>query len=54
MSAAVYVQTNNATENEVIVFGRAEDGALAPVGRYSTGGVGRVCRTWPRRVLSYW
>src|SRR5262249_55782534 len=40
MSAAVYVQTNNATENEVIVFGRAEDGALAPVGRYSTGGQG--------------
>jgi len=40
MSAAVYVQTNNATENQVIVFSRAEDGALAPVGRYSTGGRG--------------
>ena len=40
MSAAVYVQTNNATENEAIVFSRAEDGALAPVGRYSTGGRG--------------
>jgi len=40
MSAAVYVQTNNATENEVIVFSRAEDGALAPVGRYPTGGRG--------------
>ena len=40
MSAAVYVQTNNATENEVIMFSRAEDGALAPVGRYSTGGRG--------------
>src|SRR6516225_4968907 len=40
MPAAVYVQTNSATENEVIVFGRAEDGALAPVGRYSTGGRG--------------
>src|SRR6516225_8855240 len=40
MSAAVYVQTNNATQNEVIVFSRAEDGALAPVGRYSTGGRG--------------
>jgi len=39
-SAAVYVQTNNATENEVIVFGRADDGALAPVGRYSAGGRG--------------
>jgi len=40
MSAAVYVQTNNATENEVIVFSRAEDGALAPAGRYPTGGRG--------------
>ena len=40
MSAAVYVQTNNATENEVIVFSRADDGALAPGGRYSTGGRG--------------
>src|SRR5215471_11180271 len=40
MSAAVYVQTNDATKNEVIVFSRAEDGALAPVGRYSTGGRG--------------
>jgi 6-phosphogluconolactonase len=40
MSPAVYVQTNNATENEVIVFSRAGDGALAPVGHYSTGGRG--------------
>jgi 6-phosphogluconolactonase len=40
MPPAVYVQTNDATENEVIVFSRAEDGALAPVGRYSTGGRG--------------
>jgi len=40
MSAAVYVQANNATENEVIVFSRADDGALAPVGRYPTGGRG--------------
>jgi 6-phosphogluconolactonase len=40
MSPAVYVQTNNATENEVIVFSRAQDGALAPAGRYSTQGRG--------------
>jgi 6-phosphogluconolactonase len=40
MSATVYVQTNDATENEVIVFSRAEDGTLAPLGRYSTGGRG--------------
>jgi 6-phosphogluconolactonase len=40
MSPSVYVQTNDATENEVIVFSRAEDGTLAPLGRYSTGGRG--------------
>ena len=40
MSAAVYVQANDSTDNEVIVFSRAEDGALAPAGRYSTGGRG--------------
>src|SRR5499427_9197094 len=40
MSAAVYVQTNDATENEVIMFRRADEGALAPVGRYPTGGRG--------------
>src|SRR5262245_26482207 len=40
MSPAVYVQTNDATGNEVIEFGRTEDGALAPQGRYSTGGRG--------------
>jgi 6-phosphogluconolactonase len=40
MSPAVYVQTNSATDNEVIVFSRAEDGALAPAGRYSTQGRG--------------
>jgi hypothetical protein len=40
MSPAVYVQTNNATGNEVIAFSRVEDGALAPLGRYSTGGRG--------------
>src|SRR6516164_1739685 len=40
MSPAVYVQTNDATGNDVIAFSRAEDGALAPLGRYSTGGRG--------------
>ena len=40
MSAAVYVQTNDASENEVVAFSRAEDGMLAPLGRYSTGGKG--------------
>ena len=40
MSPAVYVQTNDATANEVIAFSRAGNGALAPLGRYSTGGRG--------------
>src|SRR6516165_2804850 len=40
MSPAVYVQTNDAAGNEVIAFSRAEDGALAPQGRYFTGGRG--------------
>jgi 6-phosphogluconolactonase (cycloisomerase 2 family) len=40
MSPAVYVQANDATGNQVIAFSRAEDGALAPLGRYPTGGRG--------------
>jgi 6-phosphogluconolactonase len=40
MSPAVYVQSNDSTDNEVIAFSRADDGALAPRGRYSTGGRG--------------
>src|ERR1700744_1931038 len=40
MSPAVYVQTNDATGNEVIAFSRTGNGALAPMGRYSTGGRG--------------
>jgi 6-phosphogluconolactonase (cycloisomerase 2 family) len=40
MAPAVYVQTNDAAENEIVAFGRAEDGTLAPTGRYSTGGCG--------------
>ena len=40
MSAAVYVQTNDAARNEVIAFNRSTDGALTPLGRYDTGGRG--------------
>src|SRR6266487_4845330 len=40
MSPAVYVQSNDATDNEVVAFSRVDDGALAPLGRYSTGGRG--------------
>jgi 6-phosphogluconolactonase (cycloisomerase 2 family) len=39
-AAAVYAQTNDATNNEVLVFERREDGALATVGRFATGGRG--------------
>src|ERR1700751_2787392 len=40
MAAAIYVQTNDAAENEIVAFSRAEDGALALLARYSTGGRG--------------
>jgi len=40
MDPSVYVQTNDAEANDVLVFNRAEDGTLAPAGRYSTGGRG--------------
>ncbi|HTP21120.1 MAG TPA: beta-propeller fold lactonase family protein [Solirubrobacteraceae bacterium] len=40
MDAAVYVQTNDDAGNEIVAFRRADDGALAPLGRYSTGGRG--------------
>jgi 6-phosphogluconolactonase len=40
MSDAVYVQTNDAADNEVVAFRRTDEGTLAPLGRYSTGGRG--------------
>jgi 6-phosphogluconolactonase len=36
----VYVQTNDANVNEVIVYGRDRDGRLERLGRYLTGGKG--------------
>jgi 6-phosphogluconolactonase len=47
MPPAVYVQTNDAAENEIVAFDRAEDGALAVLGRYSTGGRGTGGRHLP-------
>jgi hypothetical protein len=38
--AAVYVQSNDATNNEVLAFGRRPDGKLAPFGQFATGGHG--------------
>ena len=40
MSAAVYVQTNDAVANAIIAFRRTDDGSLASLGRYETGGRG--------------
>ncbi len=37
---AVYVQTNDATENAVLGYARGADGRLAPRGRFATGGRG--------------
>ena len=37
---AVYVQTNDATGNEVLAFERRPDGRLAALGRFATGGRG--------------
>ena len=37
---AVYVQTNDATNNEVIAFGRDAGGGLESLGRFATGGRG--------------
>jgi len=36
----IYVQTNDAEHNEVVVFDRAGDGAIEPIGRFDTGGRG--------------
>jgi 6-phosphogluconolactonase len=47
MPPAVYVQTNDAAENEIVAFGRAEDGTLALLGHYSTGGRGTGERHLP-------
>jgi 6-phosphogluconolactonase len=37
---ALYVQTNDATENAILAFERRADGSLAPIGRFPTGGRG--------------
>jgi 6-phosphogluconolactonase len=39
-AGAVYVQTNDAHENEVVAYNRSGDGALHPLGSYGTGGRG--------------
>jgi 6-phosphogluconolactonase len=39
-AGAVYVQTNDAAGNEIIVYARAKDGSLARLGSYEAGGRG--------------
>src|SRR5919197_877087 len=39
-AGAVYVQTNDADDKEVVPYRRSADGALQPLGRYATGGRG--------------
>src|SRR3954452_12270235 len=39
-SVAIYVQTNDAENNEVLAFERRGDGVLAPLGRFPTSGRG--------------
>src|SRR5207247_448768 len=36
-AGAVYVQTNDADDNEVVAYRRSGDGALHPLGSYGTG-----------------
>jgi 6-phosphogluconolactonase len=36
----IYVQTNDAEQNEVVVFDRYADGTIAPLARFDTGGRG--------------
>jgi 6-phosphogluconolactonase (cycloisomerase 2 family) len=40
MNGYVYVQTNDAAQNEVVVFGRKDDGTLERLGAYLTDGKG--------------
>jgi 6-phosphogluconolactonase len=40
MNGFVYVQTNDADQNEVVVFGRGADGSLERLGAFLTGGKG--------------
>jgi len=39
-SGAVYIQTNQASGNEVLVYARSSNGSLAPDGSFATGGAG--------------
>jgi len=48
----IYVQTNDAEQNEVVAFDRAADGSLSSFGRFETGVTAAGRRTSPRRAPS--
>jgi 6-phosphogluconolactonase len=39
-NGAVYLQTNDASRNEIVAYGRTADGSLGHIGTYETGGRG--------------
>ncbi len=39
-NGAVYLQTNDASRNEIVAYRRRADGSLARIGDYETGGRG--------------
>ena len=39
-NGAVYLQTNDASRNEIVAYGRTQDGSLEHIGTYETGGRG--------------
>ena len=54
MKGYVYVQTNEADANEVIVFHRGEDGRLERLGSYATGGKGSGAPHLPSQSSLVW
>ena len=52
MDGFVYVQTNDAEQNEVVVFGREADGTLTRLGSHFTGGKAPARRICPRKARS--
>jgi DNA-binding beta-propeller fold protein YncE len=51
-AGAVFVQTNDRTENSVVAFARAADGTLTRTGEFGTGGRGGVERNVPLDSLA--
>jgi 6-phosphogluconolactonase len=50
---AVYMLSNDATQNEVIEFTRAADGSLTPFGSFPTGGAGTGAGLGDQGALAY-